>query len=118
MQVGVVSEDIHLCNQLAVMCDENNFKVVFIGQNDELIKNLDCIIIDMDLDVDLAVNRCKEYSKMNLMIFGVTSITTKSIFLKGKEAGCLMVLSKSNFATNLADIISKSITNSKKMDNQ
>jgi len=111
MQIGVLSEDARLCNELAVMCSKNNFAIVFINQDNELINTLDYIVIDIDLNTDLAINICEEYSRLNLKIFGATSTPTKLNILNAKKAGCLMVLTKSNFAANLEDIINKSIKN-------
>ena len=108
LAVGVWSEDIQLCNQLAVMCHENSLKIIFINQGKELSDNFDYMVLDIDLNMNLAMDMCREYSKNDCKIFGVTAIPKKSTILEAKEAGCLMVLTKSNFAANLSDIISKS----------
>ena len=42
------------------------------------------------------------------MIFGVMSMPNKSNILEAKNAGCLIVLTKSNFSANLLDIINRS----------
>ena len=107
LTVGVYSEDVQLCNQLAVMCHENNFKIIFINEEEES-SDFDYAALDIDLNMALAIDMCKKYSKNNCRVFGVTSIPKKSTILEAKEAGCLMVLTKSNFAANLADIISRS----------
>ena len=43
--VGVWSEDMQLCNQLAVMCHENNFKIIFISQGEEVSNDFDYIVL-------------------------------------------------------------------------
>ena len=106
--IGVNSEDVQLCNQLAVMCHENNFKIIFLNQEEELVSNLDYVVVDIDLNMSLAIDMCKQYSEIDCKIFAVTAMPTKSTILEAKEAGCLMVLTKSNFAANLADIINRS----------
>ena len=106
--VGVCSEDVQLCNQIAVMCHENSFKIIFIYQGEELSNDFDYIVLDIDLNMNLAMDMCRKYSKNDCKIFGVTAMPKKSTILESKEAGCLMVLTKSNFAANLSDIISKS----------
>ena len=106
--VGVCSEDVQLCNQLAVMCHENNFKIIFISQGEEPSDNFDYAVLDIDLNMNLAMDMCRKYSQNNCRVFGVTVMPKKTTILEAKEAGCLMVLTKSNFASNLVDIISKS----------
>ena len=106
--VGVCSEDMQLCNQLAVMCHENNFKIIFINQGEKLSSDFDYVVLDIDLNMNLAMDMCREYIENDCNVFGVTAMPKKSTILEAKEAGCLMVLTKSNFAANLSDIISKS----------
>ena len=108
LRVGAWSEDIQLSNQLAVMCFENNFKITFIDQIEQGPGDFDYVVLDIDLDMNLAMGICEKYSKSNCKIFAVTAMPKKSIILEAKKMGCLMVLTKSNFAANLSDIISKS----------
>ena len=109
MRIGVRSEDVRLCNQLAVMCNENNFKIIFINEDDDVINDIDYVVIDIDTDIDSAVEKCSEYDKIKSMVFGVITTPTKSIILRAKDAGCLIVLTRSNFSANLLDIIKKQI---------
>ena len=108
LKIGVNSEDMQLCNQLAVMCHENNFKIIFISQEEQAPSDLDYMVLDIDLNMNLAMDMCKQYSQNNCRVFGVTVMPKKTTILEAKEAGCLMVLTKSNFAANLADIINRS----------
>ena len=101
MLIGVNSEDIRLCSQLAVMCNENNFKIVFIDENDDLIDNINYAVIDLDFNIEMAMDKCKKYNEVNCMVFGVLTTPTKSIILKAKKAGCVIVLTRPNFSANL-----------------
>ena len=82
MKIGANSEDIQLCNQLAVMCHENNFKIIFINYDEELIADFDYVVVDIDLNMNLAIEMCKKYSKIDCKIFAVTVMPTKSTILE------------------------------------
>ena len=86
----------------------NDFKIIFIDRNSKLNTNIDCIVLDLDESMNIVIEKCKEYKKNNHLILGAMSMPTKSDILRAKEAGCLMVLTKSNFSANLVDIINKS----------
>lgn len=107
MKVGVISEDVRLCNQLAILCHDNNLKIEFIRHEDKVFKELDYVVIDIDLDQSLFIQKCKDYSKINIKVLGAISIPIQSIILESKKAGCLIVLTKNNFASNLIDIINR-----------
>ena len=105
--IAVKSNDIMLCNQLAIMCNENNFEITFSNEDCDFPIKPDCIIIDLDSNLDDSLRICKQYFKNHKIILGALSVPTKSTILKAKKAGCLMVLTKSNFSANLLDIVRK-----------
>ena len=107
INIAVQSNDIRLCNQLAVMCSENNFEIMFVNEDYQFSDNPDCIIIDFDDNLEKSLEECKKYFKNHKIILGALSVPTQSAILKAKKAGCLMVLTKSNFSANLLDIIKK-----------
>ena len=107
MKIGVVSEDLSFCHQLATMCFENKFEIIFVNIHDNIIEDLKIIIIDLESDVDKCIECCKYYHKSKVVIFGAVASLKKSITLKAKDAGCLVVLPKSNFPSNIVDIINK-----------
>ena len=109
MKIGIISEDIRLCHQLALMCNENDIEIIFISQSDDLIDNLNYVVIDIDIGEEESIKKCSEYNNINCTVFGVTEFPKKSIILNAKKAGCLIVLTKSNFSDNLLDIIKKQI---------
>ena len=105
MKIGIISEDIRLCHQLALMCYENDLEIIFISQLDDLMDNLDYVVIDIDMGAEESIKKCRKYSNINCTVFGVTSYPKKSTILNAKKSGCLIVLTKSNFSDNLLDII-------------
>ena len=108
MLIQVLSEDVRLCSDLATICIDNDFDIKFIEDDFKVNPNADYVILDLDKSFDVMIEKCLEYSKNSFLIFGVMTIPTKSDILNAKEAGCLMVLTKSTFASNLIDIIKKS----------
>tara|TARA_B100001250_G_C19703756_1_gene745989 strand:- start:308 stop:637 length:330 start_codon:yes stop_codon:yes gene_type:complete len=107
MNLGIFSEDIMFCSSLASMCLDNNLSIKFMDFSSNLDFSLNYVIVDLDFSIHLALLKCKEYSDGDYFIFGAISNPTKANILKAKKAGCLMVLTKSNFAANLIDIIAK-----------
>ena len=108
MLIVVSSNDMTLCSELAVMCSNNSFNILFINKYDDLKDIPDCIVLDLDNNIDSTLNECRDYYKNHHMIFGVMSMPTKSNILKAKKAGCLMVLTRLNFSANILDIINRS----------
>ena len=83
-------------------CNEStNFKIIFISQGEEVSNDFDYIVLDIDLNMNLAMDMSRKYSQNNCKVFGVMGMPKKSTILEAKEAGYLMVLTKSNFAANL-----------------
>ena len=108
MIIAVLSEDVKFCNDLAIMCSDNEFQIKFIEDNHDIDSDINCIVLDLDQSAKLLMDKCREYSRESYLIFGAMSVPTKSEILTAKDAGCLMVLTKSNFTANLVDIIHKS----------
>ena len=106
MKLGIISEDVRLCHQLAIMSYDNDYKIHFIDQFDDASKGLDCVVVD--IDEDHAIQKCKDYSP-KCMVIGAVAEPRKSIILNAKKAGCLIVLTKVNFSSNLLDILKKQI---------
>ena len=105
--IAVQSNDIRLCNQIAVMCSENNFEIVFINEDYQFPDKPDYIIVDLDDNLEKSLVECKKYFKNHKIILVALSVPIQSTILKAKKAGCLMVLIKSNFSANVLDIIKK-----------
>ena len=108
MLLAVNSNDARPYSQLAVMCSENNFDIIFIDKDNDLTGNPpDYIIIDFDYDIDDRIAKCRRYRKNHDMIFGVVSISTESIIINAKNAGCLITLTRANFSANFIDIFKR-----------
>ena len=58
MLIAVSSDDIQLCNQLAVMCNDNGFNILFINDNYEFKDKPDCIVLDLDNNVKKMLDKC------------------------------------------------------------
>tara|TARA_Y100000994_G_scaffold228901_1_gene213497 strand:+ start:29 stop:358 length:330 start_codon:yes stop_codon:yes gene_type:complete len=109
MKIGVISEDLFFCHQLAAMCFENKLQIIFINIHDKIIEDLKIVIIDLESNMDEHIEYCKHYHNSKIIIFGAIVSLKKSITLKAKDAGCLVVLPKSNFPSNILDIINKNL---------
>ena len=72
-----------------------------------LKSDIDCIVLDLDNNLKESLNKCIKHYKNYNLVLGAISMPTKSSILKAKDAGCLMVLTKSNFSANLLDILNK-----------
>ena len=108
MIIAILSEDVRFCSDLATVCFENNFEFIFINNDlNNTNRDVDCIILDLDQPIDHPTNNLHKNSEKNSLVIGVKSIPKKSDILKAKTIGCLMVLAKTNFKSNLVDVVNR-----------